>query len=287
VPERSQAAVERGGPALREAPARWTHDELHLGGQILRVAHRGEGGTPLLLINGIGAHIDMWKPFDRLLGDRRVIAFDLPGCGGSPRPSVPLRMGGLAALVRGLLDALGHSEVDVLGYSFGGAVAQELARRFPARVRRLILCGTSPGLISVPPRPLPALFLMTPARYYHPAFFRFMMPRIVGGRTAREPSELAKQLDARLSRPPDLLGYLFQLYAASGWTSAHYLHQISQPTLVIAGEDDRAIPLPNARFLAHRIPNASLHVVIRGGHAFLLDEPESVIEEIDAFLGRT
>ena len=131
---------------------------------------------------------------------------------------------------------------------------------------------------------LPALFLMSPARYYHPVFFRFMMPRIVGGRTARDPAALAAQIDARLSRPPDLLGYVHQLYAASGWTSAHYLHQLSQPALVLAGDDDRAIPLANARFLAWRIPNARLHVIECGGHALLLDQPEAVVGVMEDFL---
>jgi poly(3-hydroxyalkanoate) depolymerase len=193
-------------------------------------------------------------------------------------------MPGLARIVRDLLDELGHDEVDVLGVSFGGALAQQLAHQYPERVRRLILCATSAGIVMVPPRPVPALFLMSPARYYHPVLFRFMMPRIVGGRTARDPSVLAAQAGPRLSRPPDPIGYLFQLYAASGWTSAHWLHRLQQPTLVIAGEDDRAIPLGNARFLARRIPNAQLHVVKDGGHLFVLDEPENIIDAIHEFL---
>jgi poly(3-hydroxyalkanoate) depolymerase len=257
---------------------------LKVDGLDLRIAERGVERTPLLLINGIGAHIDMWEPFVTRLGDRHVIAFDLPGCGESPRAPRPLRMSSLARLIDQLMAALGYAEADVLGYSFGGAVAQEVARRYPSRVRRLVLCGTSAGAISVPPKPLPALFLMSPARYYHPVFFRFMMPRIVGGRTARDPAALAAQIDARLSRPPDLLGYVHQLYAASGWTSAHYLHQLSQPALVLAGDDDRAIPLANARFLAWRIPNARLHVIECGGHALLLDQPEAVVGVMEDFL---
>jgi poly(3-hydroxyalkanoate) depolymerase len=257
---------------------------VQVGDDVLRVAERGDHGTPLLLITGIGAHIDMWEPFDRLLGDRRLIALDLPGCGESPRSRLPRRMSGLAALVDDVLEALGYDVVDVLGYSFGGAVTQELAFRHPGRVRRIILCGTSAGIASVPPKPLPLLFLLSPARYYHPALFRFMMPRIVGGRTAREVRALDEQISARLSHPPDVLGYLFQIYAASGWTSAHYLRRLKQPTLVLAGDDDRAIPLGNAKLLATLIPNARLRVIHDGGHAFLLDEPESVIEDIESFL---
>lgn len=257
---------------------------LGVGNIELRVAHRGEGGTPLLLINGIGAHLDMWGPLERELNGRHLIAFDPPGTGQSPRLGRPRRMGGLARMVRDMLDVLGQERADVLGVSFGGGLAQELAHRYPDRVRRLVLCSTSAGLVSVPPKPLPALMLITPARYYHPALFRFIMPRLVGGRTARDKKALADQAEARLSRPPDLLGYASQIYAVSGWTSAHYLHRLTQPTLVVAGDDDPAVPVANSRFLAHRIPNARLHIVRGGGHVFLLDEPENVAGQIQAFL---
>jgi len=265
-------------------PPAWEPYHVRVGDLDIRVAHRGEGRPALLLITGIGAHLDMWGPLERALHGREIIAFDSPGAGASTRTRRPLRMGGLAKIVRDLIDTLGHDEVDVLGVSFGGALAQQLAHDFPDRVRRLILCATSAGLVAVPPRPLPALLLMTPARYYHPALFRWMLPRIVGGRTARDPQVLEAQCGPRLSRPPDPIGYVFQLYATSGWTSAHWLHELTQPTLVIAGEDDRAIPLANGRFLARRIPNARLHVVKGGGHVFVLDEPESIVDEIHAFL---
>lgn len=267
-----------------EEPQRWTPYKVRVGDLTLRVAHRGQGGTPLLLITGIGAHLDMWVPLERRIHGREVIAFDSPGTGESQRPTRPLRMEGFADVVAELLDVLGRETVDVLGVSWGGALAQELAHRYPQRVRRLVLCATSAGIVAVPPRPVPALFLMSPARYYHPALFRFMLPRIVGGRTAREREVLDAQCGPRLSRPPDPLGYALQMYAALGWTSARWLPRLSQPTLVIAGDDDRAIPLANARILARLIPNARLHVVKGGGHLFVLDEPESIVDELHAFL---
>ena len=111
---------------------------MNAAGLRLRVSRTGQG-HPLLLITGIGANLDMWAPFERLVTDRELIAFDTPGVGLSQRPRAPLRMHQLARVVRELMDVLALERADVLGYSFGGALAQELARRSPERVRRLIL----------------------------------------------------------------------------------------------------------------------------------------------------
>ena len=256
---------------------------VHAGGLRLRVALGGEG-RPLLLITGIGANLDMWAPFAELVTDRELVAFDPPGAGLSQRPRAPLRMRQLAGVVRALLDELALDRVDVLGYSFGGALAQELAHRAPGRVRRLVLCATAPGLGGVPPRPLAALALATPARYYSPRLLALTVPHIAGGRTAREPSALTAQAAERLAHPPDLLGYAYQLYAAAGWSSLPWLHRVEQPALVVAGDDDPSVPLLNARLLARRLPDARLHVVKGGGHLFLLDEPHSAVPQITAFL---
>lgn len=261
----------------------WHPAFVRAGGLRLRVGRHG-AGRPLLLITGIGAHLDMWAPFARLAGDRQLIAFDPPGAGLSQRPRFPLRMGGLARVVVELLDALRLERVDVLGYSWGGGLAQELARRAPDRVRRLVLCATAPGLGGTPPRPLAALMLATPARYYHPRLLALTVPYIAGGRTARDPSALARQAAARLHRPPDPLGYAYQLYAVAGWSSVPWLHRVPHPSLIVTGERDPSVPLRNARLLAARLPNARLHVVPRGGHLFLLDEPENAVGPITAFL---
>lgn len=279
--------IEQQPPTADDPPAIWTPRTIDVGGRPMRVACRpgtDSSRPPLLLVNGIGGQLDIWEPLVRQLDGREIIAFDAPGTGGSARTRMPKRLDALAAVVVDLLDALGHEQVDVLGVSFGGALSQHLARRHPERVRRLILCAISSGVLGAPPRPLAALFLMTPARYYHPTLARYMLPRIVGGRTARDAAVLEEQTAPRLERAPDAIGYLWQLYALAGWTSAPWLHRISLPTLVIAGDDDPVIPLANARFLARRIPAARLRVVEGGGHLFLLDEPESVVDDIHAFL---
>jgi poly(3-hydroxyalkanoate) depolymerase len=261
----------------------WNLTNVSAAGLRLRVGRHGTG-RPLLLIPGIGAHLEMWAPFVGLAGDRELIAFDPPGAGLSPRPRLPLSMRGLARVVADLLDALELERVDVLGYSFGGALAQEFARRAPDRVRRLVLCATGPGLGGSPPRPLAALMLATPARYYHPRLLALTVPHIAGGRTAREPHLLAEQAAARLSRRPAPLGYAYQLWAGLGWSSLTWLHRVQHQTLIVAGDQDPTVPLRNARLLAARLPHARLHVVKGGGHLFLLDEPQNAAPAIRAFL---
>lgn len=271
-------------PSMGRSVAGWESGFVDAKGLRLRIGRHGSG-KPLLLITGIGAHMDMWAPFARLAGDRELIAFDAPGTGRSQRPRRPLRMGGLAEVVRALLDELELDRVDVLGYSWGGVLAQEFARRAPERVRRLVLCATGPGVLGgSPPRPVAALMLATPARYYHPRLLALSLPHIAGGRTARERGALSRHAGERLLWPPDPIGYAFQLYAVTGWSSGPWLKRLVSPTLVIGGDDDPSVPLRNARVLAARIPNARLHVVNGGGHLFLLDEPENVAGVIGAFL---
>jgi pimeloyl-ACP methyl ester carboxylesterase len=193
-------------------------------------------------------------------------------------------MRGLARVVRGLLDRLDVPAADVLGYSFGGAVAQQLAHDAPDRVRRLILASTTPGVVGVPGslRALP--HMVTPLRYYSPAYLRRITPLIAGGRTMRDAERLDEHASARATAPPSFWGYQSQLMAMTGWTSAMWLHQLHQPTLVLTGDEDPLVPLANARLLARAIPHARLHVIPGGGHLVLLDQPRDAAAAVSRFL---
>jgi poly(3-hydroxyalkanoate) depolymerase len=249
----------------------------------LRVVRTGSG-RPLLLINGIGASTEMWAPLVAHLEAHELVAFDLPGSGSSPRSQRPLRIRGLARTTTRLLDALGFDSIDVLGYSFGGIVAQELARRAPERVARLVLCATSPGLGGVPPEPVAAMLMLSPVRYFSRSAAQRIVPVIAGGRTRRDPRVLDEHLAERLANPPSSRGYLDQLYAVTGWSSLPWLGAVRHPTLILHGDNDPLVPLTNARRMAALMPQATLRVVPRGGHLFLVDEPESVAGELIGFL---
>ena len=260
-------------------------ETVAVNGLALRVVRCGNG-PPLVLVNGIGAAVEMWAPLFAQVSRHELIAFDLPGSGRSPHGRRPLRMPQLAQLVLSLLDELGYGQVDALGYSFGGAVAQELARAAPDRVERLVLCATTPGVLSVPPHPLVASLMLTPARYYDRRLARVMVPIIAGGFTRRDPRALHAHLDERLANPPSTVGYAHQLYALTAWSSLRWLARIRQPTLILHGDDDPLVPLANARLMARLLPDAQLRVVPRGGHLFLVDEPASIIGTLEAFLSR-
>jgi poly(3-hydroxyoctanoate) depolymerase len=262
---------------------RATPSTVTVAGRPLRLLRSGEG-SPLLLVNGLGANAEMWEPLRRRLNGHELLAVDLPGVGGSPPARRPLRIGALADLLIGLLDELGLRTVDVLGYSFGGLVAQELARRARERVERLVLCATTHGIPSLPANPLAAWLMLTPARYYSRSLARLIVPVMAGGRTARDASALRANLDLRFAAPPSPLGYVHQLYATAGWSSAAWLATVTQPTLIMHGDDDPLIALLNVRWMAHVMPAAQLHVVRGGGHLFLFDDPGAVVSRLAGFL---
>ena len=121
---------------------------MEAAGFSLRVGVR-EGSRkrpPLLMFNGIGANLELARPFLEAFPDVEAIIFDAPGTGGSPAVSLPYRPSSLAAAAAGILDQLGHETADVTGVSWGGGVAQEFAYQYPERCRKLVLAATSPGL---------------------------------------------------------------------------------------------------------------------------------------------
>ncbi|MBJ7530382.1 MAG: alpha/beta fold hydrolase, partial [Nocardioides sp.] len=124
------------------------------------------GEPPLLLCNGIGASLEALQPLVDSLDPRRgVVRFDVPGVGGSPAPPVPYTMAGIASWLTALMDRLGHRRFDVLGLSWGGGLAQQLAFQSPRRVRHVVLVATGTGSLMVPAHPRVLSRMLTPKRH--------------------------------------------------------------------------------------------------------------------------
>ncbi len=252
-------------------------------GQTLRVGvrHGERKSPPLLLFNGIGANIELVEPFLQALNGPEAIIFDVPGVGGSPAPKLPYRPSTLARLTARLLDQLGHEQVDVLGVSWGGALAQQFAFQQPRRCRRLVLAATSPGSLMVPGKLTVLLKMVTPRRYKDPDYMNRIAGDIYGGALRSSP-ELVRQ-HLRHVRWSSDYGYYLQLIAGAGWSSLPWLRLLRQPTLVMAGTDDPIVPAVNGRILAGLIPNARL-VTIDDGHLFLVTSADESAEIISEFL---
>jgi poly(3-hydroxyoctanoate) depolymerase len=260
---------------------------VQLGSQRIRVWIHGAGdGPPLLFLNGLGAPLELWDPLLHRLPGVRAIAFDAPGSGGSEAPGLPMSIGGHARLALALLDQLGCRGVDVIGLSFGGMVAQELAHVAPTRVGRLVLASTSCGWGSVPGCPAAWLAITTPARYYSRAVFETVAGHYIGGRESANRDFVNQQAQIRTTHPPSALGYMYQFWAAAFWSSLYWLPELTQPTLVLAGEADPLMPPSNAKILATLLPQAQKHIVPGGGHLCLLEQAARLAPMIEQFLRR-
>jgi poly(3-hydroxyalkanoate) depolymerase len=266
---------------------------IAVGGRKLRVAVRrsrrrvlpqGARRVPLLLINGIGASLELLEPFVREVDPAvDVIRFDPPGVGGSAAPLGPYRFGGLCDLIARMLTELGYASADVLGISWGGAVAQHFALRQRTRCRRLVLVATATGALMVPAKPSVLMHMVTPRRYLDRGYLEQVAGHLYGGSARADPAAIAAAMHNgnRVGSP---LGYLYQLGAGAGWTSLPFLPLLRQPTLIMAGDDDPLIPLANARLMRRLVPGARLHVY-HGGHLGLVTEAAELAPVVNAFLG--
>jgi poly(3-hydroxyoctanoate) depolymerase len=272
-------------PWAAASPRAFSIGTMVIGTQALRVGRQaGTGrGLPLVIFNGLGANIELLEPIARRMPGRELITFDIPGVGHSPLPRRPYRLKGIVALTARVLDHFGHHRCDVMGLSWGGAAAQQFARSQSERCRRLILCATAPGVLMVPGRPGVLLKLATPRRFLSPEYAQRVAGDIYGGDFRRDPALAAEVF--RHVRWQSRLGYYLQLAAAAGWTSIHWLHELEQPTLVMAGADDPIVPLPNARLMCRLIPQAELEV-FDCGHLFLLTRTDRSVRAIEEFLDR-
>lgn len=254
-------------------------------GQPVRVAVRAGApdGPVLLLCNGIGASLELLQPFvDALDPAVTAIRFDVPGVGGTPDPPMPYAFAGLAWFVTRLMDRLGHERFDVLGISWGGGLAQQLAFQHRRRVRRLVLVSTATGSLMVPARPAVLARMVTPRRYRDPAYAAQVGGELYGGSVRERPDAVRHLLHDR-SRVGSRRGYAYQLLAGAGWTSLPALPLIRQPTLILAGADDPLIPLVNARVMHRLLPDSRLHV-FDDGHLGLVTSADELAPVVAEFL---
>jgi poly(3-hydroxyalkanoate) depolymerase len=252
---------------------------MEVRGHSLRVATRPSNGPlpPLLIMNGSRCSLEVLAPLIEALDPATgFVCFDPPGIGGSPRPRRPYLLPEISWLVSTLLGDLDVASVDVLGVSWGGALAQQFAFQHRRRCRRLILVSTAAGPF-VRPSWATAREVVAPRRF-DPVLGRDVAAQLYGGKV-RQDRDLLDVFSGLVTNDG---GERYQLLAMLGWTSLPFLRLIRQRTLVLHGEEDWLLPPFNARLLARLIPHAQLHLV-PDGHLALITSAEEIGPVIEAF----
>jgi poly(3-hydroxyalkanoate) depolymerase len=254
---------------------------VNAGGQRIRVNVRHGTGVPLVLCNGIGASLEVLDPLVEQL-DSTVVRFDVPGTGGSPTSLLPYGFPYLAWVLGRVLSKLGIGVADVLGLSWGGALAQQFAFQNPRRCRRLVLAATGTGAVMVPAHPRILAKMITPRRFSDPDYAASIAGELYGG-TVRAHGEDVAKLFVRQLHAGSKIGYLHQLLAGAVWTSLFALPAVRQETLIVAGTDDPIVPVANARIMHVLLPHSRLYLH-SGGHIDLVHNAPELAPVIDHFL---
>ena len=242
------------------------------------------------MLNHWGAVLDNFDPriIDALAKNRRVITLDYRGIGGSGGDA-PLTVSEMANDAIGLMDALGFDTVDLLGFSLGGFVAQDIALKAPDRVRKMILTGTGPaggagiGSVGSVTWPLMLKGLLT---LRDPKFYLFFTTTANGRRAAAEYLQRLKERRRDRDKGPTPRAFLRQLKAITAWgkQAPQELGRLRMPTLIANGDNDIMVPTVNSFELAERIPHAQLIIYQDAGHGSIFQHHRDFVATALAFL---
>jgi pimeloyl-ACP methyl ester carboxylesterase len=268
---------------------------LQIGEQRYAYRRFGSGSAhPILLLQHFTGTLDNWDPAvtDSLASSREVILFDNAGVGRSTG-QVPVTIAGMASHAFAFLDHLGVTTGDVLGFSLGGMIAQQMAQDRPSIFRRMILVGTAPRGgedIMHLEKPTLARHLADPSlRGYAVLQKLFFAPsessQAAGAAFVQRLSQRKEDRDP-VSGPEVAAAQLaaFRDWERFGGERFAELRRIRQPTLVVNGIHDEMIPIPNSYRLSQHLPNAVLMTYPDSGHGSLFQFHESFVRQANAFL---
>ncbi|GAB4070651.1 alpha/beta hydrolase [Ancylobacter sonchi] len=258
-----------------------------------RFAYRRPGpdaGVPVVLLNHWGANLDNFDPpiVEGLAADRPVYALDYRGIGTSGG-TAPLSVAEMANDTIATIRALGLTSVDLIGFSLGGFVAQQILFEAPDLVRRAILAGTGPaggtgiervGAVSWP------LIIKGLLTFRDPKFYLFFTSSAAGRHAASEFLARLKERTRDRDKAVSLTAFLRQLKAIKAWgqQASQPLESIRTPVLVANGDHDIMVPSENSSDLARRIPGAELVLYPDAGHGGIFQYNEAFLTKAKVFL---
>jgi len=247
-------------------------------------------GVPVIFLHHFTAVLDDWDPrvIDGVAAKRRVIAFDNRGIGASGG-SVPHTIGEMAADAVAFIHALGYEQVDLLGFSLGGGVAQFITLEHPELVRRVVLAGTGPaggGGIEKINRIAAVAYTKAALTLRDPRHYLFFTTTPDGKRAATDYMARLKERTEDRDKRISLQARLAQLKAirAAALQAPHDLGQIRKPVFVANGDDDVMVASSHSVDLAKRIPNAQLTIYPDSGHGGVFQYHHEFVPAVLEFL---
>lgn len=271
-------------PVAGDDPGRFVDRYVQIGDIKLRYVEAGKNGPPLVLLHGLGASVEIWQStLVALSRDHRVLALDLPGFGRSGKPAAPHTPTYFAVIVRDFVDAMGLARTTLVGHSLGGAVALRFALDFPVRLERLGLVASAAlgrgGSLLLRLMSLPGVgeLLSRPSRAGTALLFKLAThnPGAVSDAVVDVAYHFARFPGAQRS-------FLATLRALANFLGQRHknfrpildgLRQISVPTLVLWGRQDRILPVAHATS-TRAIPGALIDVWDQCGHLPMLEYPD-------------
>jgi pimeloyl-ACP methyl ester carboxylesterase len=243
-------------------------------------------GSPILLINGFSAPLDFWDPLllEKLASNHTVITFDNRGIGNTTSGNKQFSIGQFAEDTSGLMEALKIKKADILGWSMGGMIAQEVALSNPEKVGKLIIyasiCG---GNQSVSPSPEVLKIFSNQSGSMIERLQRFL-PLLFPDQWRNNNPNLIQELPKSAEISP-ITTLNLQTEAITKWSgTCNRLNSITQPTMVLVGTDDVLTVPANSILIAEKIPGAWLVQIKGGGHAMMMQYPDKFSNIVDTFL---
>lgn len=247
-------------------------------------------GIPIVMASALGFSMDDWDPAitNGLAQDNTVIIFDIEGAGSSTG-TTPSNIADMASGVVSFIRALGYSKVNLMGFSLGSFISQQIVLTEPALVNKLILTGTGPkgadGLSNLP-NILGSLGGLSQEDFLLQFAFTSSPASINAGKRSYERTQRRTvDRDAPVSQASLFAGVVAVLGWAQPYPNAfNELGNITQPVFIVQGDSDIAVPAINAINMSENIPNAELKVYENAGHAAIFQYPERFVATALHFL---
>jgi pimeloyl-ACP methyl ester carboxylesterase len=280
-------------PSWREVNWREHLRSTEIDGGHVNYVDMGSGDAPpVVFVHGLGGCWQNWlENIPRVAQERRVIAPDLPGFGGSEMPLEQISIPGYGRFLDGFLERLGLGEVVVVGNSMGGFIGAEVAIQRPSRVERLVLVSAAGlSITNVRRRPVQtwgraaAALGAYGAAHLRPMIVRPRLRHAALGYVVRHPTRLSADLCWEIMSGAGRPGFVDALSALLDYDFRDRLGEIRVPTFIVWGNEDMLVPVEDASEFERLIPNSRKVIFEDTGHVPMLERPETFNSLLMEFL---